>query len=227
MKRLKQISEQIKENINQFIENAEKSESVLEKMITDMKQQIQKAKKLVATAIADEQKLKRAYREAIDAANRCENRVDILLQNNDDQEANELQQQRKKYLQLVHDLEHRILAQETVVAQLKTELLEVYNRFINISNQVDALIQNQEHASTRDEFYKVLAEFEDIELVIDIDQVVQNAEKMAKKAETEAKMWEQRNQRNMLSTETAQEDFNVDAALAALKKDILGSSQND
>lgn len=227
MKKLKQISEQIKENITQFIEDAEMSEPVLEKTIEDMKQQIQKAKKLVATAIADEQKLKRAYREAIDAANRCENRVDILLQNNDDQEANELQQQSKKYLQLAHDLEQRILAQETVVAQLKTDLLEVYHRCNNTSNQVETLIQDQKHAKTRAEFYKVLAELEGIELDIDINQVVQKAEKIAKKAESEAKMWEQRNQRNILPTETTQEDFNVDEALAVLKKDILGSSQND
>lgn len=227
MKKLKQISEQIKENITQFIEDAEMSESVLEKSIADMKQQIQMAKKLVATAIADEQKLKRAYREAIDAANRCENRVNILLQNNDDQEANELQQQSKKYLQLAHDLEQRILAQETVVAQLKTDLLEVYHRCNNTSNQVETLIQDQKHAKTRAEFYKVLAELEGIELDIDINQVVQKAEEMAKKAESEARMWEQRNQRNILPTETTQNDFNVDEALAVLKKDILGSSQND
>lgn len=227
MKRLKQITEQIKENITQFIEDAEMSEPVLEKTIEDMKQQIQKAKKLVATAIADEQKLKRAYREAIDAANRCENRVDILLQNNDDQEANELQQQSKKYLQLAHDFEQRILAQETVVAQLKTDLLEVYHRCNNTSNQVETLIQDQKHAKTRAEFYKVLAELEGIELDIDVNQVVQKAEKIAKKAESEAKMWEQRNQRNILPTETTQEDFNVDEALAVLKKDILGNSQND
>ncbi len=227
MKKLKQISEQIKENITQFIEDVEMSESVLEKSIEDMKQQIQKAKKLVATAIADEQKLKRAYREAIDAANRCENRVNILLQNNDDQEANELQQQSKKYLQLAHDLEQRILAQETVVAQLKTDLLEVYHRFNNTSNEVGTLIQDQEHAKTRAEFYKVLAELEGIELDIDINQVIQKAKKMVKKAESEAKMWEQRNQRNILPTETTQEDFNVDEALANLKKDILGSRQND
>ena len=227
MKRLKQISDKIKENINQFIEDAEMSESVLEKTITDMKQQIQKAKKLVATAIADEQKLKRAYREAIDAANRCENRVDILIQNNDDQEANELRQQSKKYLQLAHDLEHRILAQETAVVQLKTDLLEVYHRFNNTSNEVGALLQDQEQARTREEFYKVLAEVEDMGLGIDIDHVVQKTEEIAKKAETEAKMLEQRNQRNMLPTETTQEDFNVDVALAVLKKDILGSSQND
>lgn len=226
MKKLQQISEQIKENIRQFIEDAENSESVLDKTIADMKRQIQKAKKLVATAIADEQKLKRAYREAIDAANRCENRVNILLQNNDDQEANELQQQSKKYLQLAHDLEQRILAQETVVAQLKTDLLEIYHRFNNISNQVGTLIQDQEYAKTRAEFYKVLAEFEGIELGIDMNQVIQKAEKMTKKADTEAKMWEQRNLRNILSTETTQEDFNVDEVLADLKKDILGSRQN-
>ena len=227
MKKLKQISEQIKGNINQFIEDAEMSESVLEKMIVDMKHQIQKAKKLVATAISDEQKLKRAYREAIDASNRCKNRVDILLQNNDVQEANELQQQSKKYLQLAHDFEQRILAQETVVIQLKTELLEVYHRFNKTSIEVGALLQDQKHAKTREEFYKVLAEFEDMEIGIDIDQIAQKTEKIARKASTEARMWEQRSKLNTLPIETTQEDFNVDEALAVLKKDILGSSQND
>lgn len=227
MKKIKQISEQIKENINQFIEDAENSESVVEKSLSDMKQQIQKAKELVATAIADEQKLKRTYREAIDAANRCDNRVNILLQNNNDQQANELQQQRKKYLQLAHDLEQRILAQETFVAQLKTDLLEVYHRFNNTSNQVQTLIQDQEHAKAREEFYKVLAVFEDMELGIDTDELVQIAEEKAVKAESEVKMWEHKKQRNIVPTEITQEDFNIDEALASLKKDILGSSQND
>lgn len=227
MKKLRQLSEQIVENINQFIENAEDNDSHLNKAVEDMKKQIQAAKEIIAVAIADEQKLKRAYREAIDAYKRCEHRSNTLSQNNNEQHANEIRQQAKKYQELAHDLEQRIRAQETVVAQLKADLFEVYQRFNDTSNQIGTLIQDQEQARTQAEFYKVLAEFEDIELGIDIDHAVQKAEKIAKKAETEAKMWEQRYQQNIQPIEATQEDFNIDEALANLKRDILGSSQND
>jgi phage shock protein A len=67
MKRLKEISEQIKESINQFIEEAENNESLLESTFVDMKKRLAKAKELVATAIAELQRLKQAYQESVDA----------------------------------------------------------------------------------------------------------------------------------------------------------------
>ena len=69
MKRLKEISEQIRENINQFLEAVDGAESLLDKAIVDMKEHLDEAKDLVATAIAEEQGLKRAYQEAVDTAN--------------------------------------------------------------------------------------------------------------------------------------------------------------
>lgn len=223
MKTLRQISEQIKENINEFIEEAEKNEPVHEKTLEDMKKQVQKAKDLVATAIADEQKLKRAYRDAVNAADRCENRVSMLLQNNEEQHANEIRQQSRKYLELAHDLEQRILAQETVVEQLRAALQEIYHRFNDVSVQMQAIAQEQKQIETGVEFNKVFAEFE----MINANAVAKNAEQRAKLAETQAKLWEQRNEQEAIPTQAKKEDFNIDEELANLKKAFLGNRQND
>ena len=68
MKRIKEISEQVRENISQFLEAVDGAESSLDKAIVDMKERLAEAKELVATAIAEEQRLNRAYQEAIATA---------------------------------------------------------------------------------------------------------------------------------------------------------------
>ena len=40
-------------------------------------------------------------------------------------------------------------------------------------------------------------------------------------------MWEQRNRRAAAQTETIEDNLDIDETLAALKNEILGSSQND
>ncbi len=223
MKKLRQLSEQIMENINQFITDAENNDFSLENPVENMKKQIQAVKGIVATAIADEQKLKRAYREAIDAANRCGNRVDILLQNNDDQQAYEIRVQGKKYQELAHDLEQRIHAQETYIEELKVDLTEIYEQFRITSSRVDSLFHQQKQAETRAEFHRILAEFE----LIDANTTLQQAQQKLEQSEVEVKRREDIKRKEEIPVETNDEDFNIDEALADLKKDILGSSQND
>ena len=61
MKGFKEISEQIRDGITRFIEAVDGTESALDKTIVNMKERLAEAKDLVATAIAEEQRLKRAY----------------------------------------------------------------------------------------------------------------------------------------------------------------------
>ena len=72
------ISEQIRENVDQFLEVVEGAESLLDKAIVDMKARLDEAKDLVATAIAAEEMLKRAYQEAVDTANMWVKRRTLL-----------------------------------------------------------------------------------------------------------------------------------------------------
>ena len=223
MKKLRQLSEQIMGNISQFIEDAENNNSAIDKTVEVMKKQIQNAKKIVATAIADEQKLKRAYREAIDAANRCEHRMNTLLQNNNEQQASEVRQQGKKYQELAHDLEQRIHVQESFITDLKAELSEIYEQFRSTSSRAESLTLQQKQTKIRAEFHKLLSEFE----LIDANATLTEAEQQLKQTEAKARMWEDKRQQKDIPIGTTETDFNIDEALADLKREILGSSQND
>ena len=219
MKRLKQISEQIKENIDQFIAAAENNKSPLEKTIVDMKRRIAEAKELVATAIAEEQRLKQAYHEAVETAQVWREKVNATSQDGHTKSVKEAQ----LHLQRVNDLERQIHAQEAVVADLKTALYEFYQQFRDAAKRAETLSQRQKQAETRAEFYKLLAEFD-----LSEDNVAfQQAEQELKETETEAEMWEQRNRRAAAQTETIEDNLDIDETLAALKNEILGSSQND
>lgn len=223
MKRLKQISAQIKENIDQFVEAAENNKSPLEKTIVDMKRRIAEAKELVAAAIAEEQRLKQAYQEAVDEAKMWRKKVDAALHSNNKERANEIQQREQQYLQQANDLKQQIHAQEAVVADLKTALYEFYQQFRDAVKRVETLSQRQKQAETRAEFYKLLAEFD----LPDDNIVFQQAEQELKKTEAKAEMWEERTRRATDQMEIPEKDSDLDETLAALKSDILGSSQND
>ncbi len=222
MKRLKQISEQIKENIDQFIVAAEKNKSPLEeieKTIVDMKKRIAEAKELVATAIAEEQSLRHAYHEAVETAQVWREKVDATLQDGQTKSVKDAQQ----HLQHANDLERQLHAQEAVVTDLKAALHEFYQQFRDAAKRAETLSQHQKQAETRAEFYKLLAEFD----LPDDNSTFQQAEQKLKETEAEAKMWEERNRRAAVQTEKPEADSELDQALAALKSDILGSSQND
>ena len=109
------------------------------------------------------------------------------------------------------------------LANLKTALHEFYHQFRNAAKRTETLSQRQKQAEALTEFYKLLAEFD----LPDENIAFQQAEQKLKETEAEAKMWEERNRRTQVETETSAEESELDAALAALKEDILGSSQND
>ena len=220
MKRLKEISEQIKESINQFIEEAENNEYLLENTVVDMKKRLAKAKELVATAIAELQRLKQVYQESVDAVEMWSEKVDAALNDNDAERATEAQNRKQQNQQHANDLEKQILAQQNVVDDLRTTLLEFYRQFQDVSKRATTLVHRQKQAETRAEFYKLLAEF-DLPDNITFEQ----AEQKLKAAEDRAETWEQRNRSTAVKVEKSEDDFDVDEALAALKSDVLGSSQ--
>lgn len=219
MKRLKQISEQIKENINQFIEAADNNESPLDKTIVDMKERIAEAKELISTEIATLSSLRHAYQEAADKVKVWDEKEAAALQDDNTEHANEAQQRKQQHLQRANDLEQQIQTQEAVVDDFKTALKEFYQQFRNASEQIKTLSQRQKQAETRAAFYKLLAEFE----LPDANIAFQQAEQVLKNTEAEAKMWEKRNRRTTVQSEPAKKDSDLDEALATLKKDVLGS----
>ena len=185
MKKLMEISEQIRESIIQFIEEAEDTESVLDKTVVDMKKRIAQAKELVAAAIAEEQRLKQAYQEAVDAAEAWAKKADTALQSRDIEGAREARQNKQQQTQRANDYEHQMHAQQAVVSSLRTALNEFYQQFQNTVKRAETLHHHQKQAETRLELHKLLAEIEPY-----VSNTLEQAEQKLKKTEAEAKLWE-------------------------------------
>ena len=220
MKKLMEISEQIRESIIQFVEGADGTESVLDKTVVDMKKRIAEAKELVAAAIAEEQRLKQIYQEAVDAAEVWAKKADTALQNRDIVATREARQNNQQQMQRANDYEHQIHAQQAVVSSLKTALNEFYQRFQNTVKRVDTLHHHQRQAETRLELHKLLAEIEPY-----VSNALEQVEQQLKKTKAEAELWEKRNHRTETQPKTNEDAFNLDQELAKLKKDILGSKE--
>ena len=219
MKGIKEISEQIREGITQFIEAVDGSESLVDKTILDMKKRLAEAKDLVATAIAEAQRLRRAYQEAIDAAEIWGKRADDALQKGNHVRASEAQQHKQQHLRLADGYKRQIDDQEAVVVRFKTALNEFYHQFQDAVKRAETLCQRQKQADTRAKLYKLLFD----EIGNDVSKVFKQAERKLKTTEAEAEIREGKSPLTPTEAETAGDNFNLDQALADLKDDVLGS----
>ena len=217
MRTFKEISEQIQKNINQFLETVDGAESRLEQAVVDMKTRLDKAKDLVASAIAEEQRLKRAYQEAIDTANMWDEKADAALQNRDIARASEAQQRKRHHLNVADGYKRQIAAQTTVVTSLKTGLHEFYQQFQSAAGHAEDLSHRQKQAETRAGLYKLIAAAEKT-----ISIALTQAEQKLKTTEEKAEIWENRNRRDATDVNKNVDSSNLDRSLAELKSDVLG-----
>lgn len=219
MKTLKEISEQIRESINQFLETVDGAESLLETAVVDMKARLDEAKDLVAAAIAEEQRLKRAYQEAVDTANVWSGKADVALQNRDIARASEAQQRKRHHLNVAEGYKHQIAVQATVITSLKTALHEFYRQFQNAAGHAETLSHRQKQAETRTGLYKLIAAAENA-----ISTALTQAEQKLKTTEEKAEIWENRNRRDATHVKKNADSSDLDQSLAELKSDVLGSN---
>lgn len=220
MKRIKEISEQVRENISQFLEAVDGAESSLDKAIVDMKERLAEAKELVAAAIAEEQKLKRAYQEAIATAKIWGEKADAALQNRDMAHVKDARQRKQQQLDIADTYKHQIVAQEAVVASLRTALHEFYQQFQNAAVRAETLSHRQKQAETRAELHKLIAAAKNT-----VSTAFEQAEQKLKTAEEKAEIWGNRDRSDDPEVEKDVNDSNLDQALAALKNDVLGSNE--
>lgn len=216
MNKIKQISEKIREGIDQFFEELEDNENEIDKTLDDMKNRIPEAIDLVATAIAEEKKLKYEYRDLLRIGQISGGKI-----SQDEVDTN--CGWKKEYLQKINELDRQIVEQERVVAELKSDLFNFYQAYQNALKQAKTLSIRQKQAETKVEFYRRLSEFS----LPDHKIAFQKAENELKETEAEAKKLRQKNRKYIYKTKDNEEFLNIDDALDELKRDILGSGQND
>lgn len=222
MKKLKEISEQIRDSITQFVEAANGAESDLDKTVVDMKKRIATAKELVAEAIAEKERLKQSHQEAINAVEVWAKKADAALQDGNMEAAREARKRKQQQVQRADDYERQIQTQHAVIDSLKTALNDFYQQFQNTVQRTETLHHHQKQAETRLKLHKLIAEIEPY-----LSNTFKQTKEKIKKTEAAAELWEKQSRRTETQQQTKGDAFNLDEELAKLKEDILGSKKND
>lgn len=214
MKNLKEIASQFREEVYTFLDiKTQVAKSGIAKTIDDMKARLAAGKELVAAAMAEEERLKRAYQEAVTAAKAWGDKADAALKKGQTALAREALQQQQKSRSHLARLHEQLETQKGVVVNLKATLQEYYRQFQNAVERSDFLQARQKQAATRVDFYQIFNRNPE-------EAVFKEAEQQLKETEAQADSLQNADVAPKPSSEGGKQ--NVDAALAQLKDDVLG-----
>lgn len=169
----------IRSNLNDMISKAENPEKVLDQLLSDMNRQLIDAKKSVASAIADERKLKRRVDETHEQAAEWEERAALALRNQREDLAREALLKRQEFTQHAAEYQKQWQSQQESVdrlkislrgleqkreeAQRKRNMLVARARSAEARRRMQQTLRSQSDTSAFDAFDKLSARLDEIE----------------------------------------------------------------
>lgn len=138
-----------KSNVNDMIDKAEDPEKMLNQMIIDMNEQYNKAKSEVASAIADEKKLKKALDDEEARAAEWIRKAELAVEKGDDNLAIAALGRKKEYEELAAQYRVQWEAQKAATDDLKASLRELNNMIEEATRKKGILIARQKRAEAQ------------------------------------------------------------------------------
>ncbi len=155
------FSTMIKSNINDLISRAEDPEKMLNQIIVDMRDQLAKAKREVAGAIADERKLKRQLDEATKQTKAWERRAVLAVQEGRDDMARQALVRHEEQAEHVAAFDRSWQAQREETEKLKASLRQLHEKIEEAKRKRNLLIAKQKRAQAQKRIHETMSGLSD------------------------------------------------------------------
>lgn len=216
------ISTLFKSNINDLIARAENPEKMLNQIILDMKEQLAKAKREVAGAIADERKLRSQLDEEIKQAREWERRAMLAVKEGRDDLAKQALVRQQEHAQRAGALEQTWSAQAAETEKLKAALRQLNEKIEEAKRKRNLLIAKQKRAQAQKRIHETMAGLSDSSAFEAFNRMAEKIEEQERQAVASAEVTEALSgdtlETEFLALESGGED--VDAKLMALKQEM-------
>jgi phage shock protein A len=136
-------------NVNDVTNKAEKPEKILNRLITEMNEQLSESKKAVAMAVAEEKKLEREKNNLCVQAKKWERKAMLAVNNNKDDLAKEALLRKQEYDNAAVEFQRQWESQKISVEQLKESLRELQNKIDEAKRKKNLLITRAKRAEAR------------------------------------------------------------------------------
>jgi len=155
------ISTLFKSNINDLIARAEDPEKMLNQIIVDMRDQLAKAKREVAAAIADERKLRSQLDEELKLTRDWEHRAMLAVRESRDDLARQALLRQQEHAGRAQALEQTWTAQAQETEKLKGSLRQLNERIEEARRKRNLLIAKQKRAQAQKRIHETMSGMSD------------------------------------------------------------------
>jgi len=155
------LSTVIKSNINDLISRAENPEKMLNQIILDMRDQLAKAKREVAAAIADERKLKSQLESEVKQARDWQHRAMLAVKEGRDDLAKQALIRQKEHTERAQVLQGTWEAQAAETEKLKGSLRQLNDKIEEAKRKRNLLIAKQKRAQAQRRIHETMSGLSD------------------------------------------------------------------
>ncbi len=218
------LSTVIKSNINDLISRAENPEKMLNQIILDMRDQLAKAKREVAAAIADEKKLKTQLDAEVKQARDWQHRAMLAVKEGRDDLAKQALLRQKEHTERAHVLQQTWEAQAQETEKLKGSLRQLNDKIEEAKRKRNLLIAKQKRAQAQRRIHETMSGLSDTSAFEAFNRMADKIEEEERKsiahAEVTAELGGDTLESEFLRLEAGPGGADVEDQLLALKAEM-------
>ncbi len=151
------LSTVIKSNINDLISRAENPEKMLNQIILDMRDQLAKAKREVAAAIADERKLRSQLDDEVKQARQWEHRAMLAVKEGRDELAKQALMRQGEHAERAAAMDTTWRAQAAETESLKGSLRQLNDKIEEAKRKRNLLVAKQRRAQAQRRIHETMS----------------------------------------------------------------------
>jgi phage shock protein A len=218
------LSTVIKSNINDLISRAENPEKMLNQIILDMRDQLAKAKREVAAAIADERKLKAQLDDEVKQTRDWEHRAMLAVKEGRDDLAKQALVRQQEHAERVQVIQQTWQAQAAETEKLKGSLRQLNDKIEEAKRKRNLLIAKQKRAQAQRRIHETMSGLSDTSAFEAFNRMADKIEEEERRNVAEAEVSEALTgdtlESQFLKLEAGSGDADVDSKLMALKQQM-------
>lgn len=176
------MSQLLRSNINDLISRAENPEKMLNQMIVDMKGQLAKAKQQVASAIADEKKLRADAESTRKQAEDWERRAMLAVQEGRDDLAKQALMRYNEYMQGAQQLHETWQHHKAETEALKNSLRQLNDKIEEAKRKKNILIARSKRAEAQQRIQETMSGLSDKSAFESFERMAEKIEATERKA---------------------------------------------
>jgi len=182
------LSTVIKSNINDLISRAENPEKMLNQIILDMRDQLAKAKREVAAAIADERKLKSQLDTEVKQARDWQHRAMLAVKEGRDDLAKQALLRQQEHTERAHVLQQTWEAQAGETEKLKGSLRQLNDKIEEAKRKRNLLIAKQKRAQAQRRIHETMSGLSDTSAFEAFNRMADKIEEEERRSEAHAEV---------------------------------------